>query len=134
MPDQDQTRDLPASVAAIARVIGRDLALALAGSCRNGRVYVPRNIHGQHRIASVIGPEQAHRLAQAFGGEILYLAKCNEMKIKFRNAAIRRWHAEGRTRRELADLAGLTERMIDLILVEKSPPMDETEGSRKVPR
>jgi hypothetical protein len=116
--------DLPASVAQLARVIGRDQALALAGSCQNGRIYVPRSPGPNHRLTQLIGQEAAGKIARQWGGEIIYMAKCHEVKIKFRNSAIRRWAAEGRTRRELADLAGLTERQIDNILHEKSSPMD----------
>lgn len=116
--------DLPSSVAKIAKIIGRELALALAGNCKNGRLYIPRSIGRNHWIAKLIGIQPAERLAKHRGGEILYLATCHELKIKFRNQAIHRWAAEGHTRRELADLTGLTERQVINILAEKSEPID----------
>ena len=116
----------------MARLIGRDKALMIAGACANGRIYVPKTINAGHRIAQLIGVDAARKLAHQWGGEIIYLAKCHEVKCRFRNEAIRRWHNEGRTRRELADLAGLTERQIDNILAEKSGPMDTPGKHAKV--
>jgi hypothetical protein len=124
--------ELPSSVARLARIIGHDAALALAGACKNRRLYVPRSIGSDHWLFRVIGADAARTLANAWGGEILYLAKCHQLKIKFRNEAIHRWHAEGKTVAELATLTSLTERMISIILAEKNPPMDGAAATAKV--
>lgn len=135
MSQPDPIADLPASVREMAKIIGRDKALLIAGSCQNGRLYVPRNLHADHRLARLIGLPWARKLSDCWGGEIIYLAKCHELKCRYRNEAIRRWSSEGKTRRELADLAGLTERQIDNILNEmKSPPMDGSKPPGKVPK
>lgn len=123
--------DLPPTVERLARIVGQDNALTLAGACRNGRLYVPHRIAPDHWISKTIGAESAVKVAREYGGEIIYLAKCHAIKVRFRNEAIHRLYGEGKSLRDLADLTGLTERMVRNVLAEKFSPMDERKHDGK---
>lgn len=59
---------LPAALAQIAEIAGREAALRLAFEYGGSRVYVPRKA-GNSEIAKIIGPEAAAALSGHFGGE-----------------------------------------------------------------
>ena len=126
------TSELPATVARIARLIGREHALRLAGACSTGRLYVPHEPTDRHWISRVVGVDAAREVADAYGGEIIYLAKCRRLGIDHRNRTIRAMHGQGATVAELAEAMGLTVRMVRIVLGGKSQPMDGPAARAKV--
>lgn len=85
------TEALPDSVAMIAEVIGTDAALTLVRdwprstkerTMPNGRaaMYVPGTMTEDHAIAKIIGYDNAVKLSARFGHEMLFLAKCDNLR------------------------------------------------------
>lgn len=116
--------DLPESVRAIAAVIGRRRALELVGAIcvprqkgkgreRRACLYVPHveRVKGS-RLEEIAGHDDAVKLAEAFGGEILWLAPAHGVYLRFRNAAIRRMLAQGVRLMDVAFLFAMTDRQI----------------------
>lgn len=116
-PANDPHADLPPSVAEIADVLGRAKALTLAGAC-GGVLYVPQRLTPDHKIVRIVGQEAGDKLVQVYGGCVVYLATCAKLRAGWRNDAIRKWAAQGVTRRALAELTGLTERQVLNVLRE----------------
>ncbi|MFE8346318.1 MAG: hypothetical protein ABGU97_00600 [Xylella fastidiosa subsp. multiplex] len=89
---------LPASVQELADVIGRKQALTLIGQLprtypkgrRSGKVilYVPKALSPHHRLVSILGWEDAQKLVDIFGGEILQPANCNYIARHARDCAV----------------------------------------------
>ncbi|EGO80860.1 hypothetical protein, partial [Xylella fastidiosa] len=89
---------LPASVQELADVIGRKQALTLIGQLprtypkgrRSGKVilYVPKALSPHHRLVSILGWEDAQKLVDVFGGEILQPANCNYIARHARDCAV----------------------------------------------
>ena len=124
-PKRHDLEGLPQSVREIAEVIGRYEALFLIGklpTCVSGAagkkaskviLYVPAKLQPDHRLAGILGQEKAAALVQAFGGEILYPANCEDIYRRFRDASIRRVLAEeGATTAEAAELFGVSVRHV----------------------
>ncbi|MBF0340713.1 MAG: helix-turn-helix domain-containing protein [Magnetococcales bacterium] len=80
------------------------------------RVFIPKNMKAQHRLANLLGIEQARKLSLNFGGETLTVARAAELQRKVRNREIIRRYNEGANVRELARENNLTERQIYAIL------------------
>lgn len=109
--------DLPGSVQQIADVIGSDKALLLVGKlprcyradprypskpatakrkasagAMNSQavMYVPKvcNLTTDHNLVQILGWIDAEKLCKAFGGEIMYPAKCANIARKFLNDSI----------------------------------------------
>ncbi|MFN3883252.1 MAG: hypothetical protein ACK4Q4_00660 [Rhodocyclaceae bacterium] len=59
---------LPAALAQIAEIAGREAALRLAFRYGGSRVYIPRQFEGSE-IVQIVGAEAAKALAGHFGGE-----------------------------------------------------------------
>lgn len=124
-PKRHDLEGLPQSVREIAEVIGRHEALFLIGklpTCVSGAdgkkaskviLYVPAKLKPKHRLAGIIGQEKAAALVQAFGGEILYPANCEDIYRRFRDASIRRMAtADGMSPVEIAELFGMSVRQV----------------------
>lgn len=118
---------LPKSVQEIADVIGRERALYLIGqlpTCeiidsrtggRGGRrpmLYVPttRRLTPDHTLVRILGWNDAERLCNVFGGEILQPASCADIYRRFRDAEIIRMVREGMTVPQAAEVVGITDR------------------------
>lgn len=67
MTDQNKTQ-LPAQLAQIAEIAGREAALRLAFEYGGSRVYIPKK-HDGSEIARLVGAEAAAKLAGHYGGE-----------------------------------------------------------------
>jgi hypothetical protein len=119
-------RTLPASLRPIAAVIGLPRALLLAtswpsyqaGGGKRVSVYVPAGmLDRDHRLVQLLGSTAAQRLAKAFPGEILQLpAIGGRLGLAARRAAILEDHQRGIPVREIARLAGITERSVRRIV------------------
>jgi hypothetical protein len=123
---------IPKSVQEIADVIGLERALLLVDRCptiekrdrrypgRTRRVpmlYVPKNMRWAGHLVEVLGWEDAERMAEHFGGEILWPASCTRLRNAARNRAIVRIaHEKKLSRSEIADIFGVTERTVRYVL------------------
>lgn len=108
--------DLPGSLEEIAGVIGREGALKLVHACGGTRVFVPRTMRVQHKLATLLGFEQARRLSLHFGGETLTVVRAANLLRRTRNREIVRRYDSGDGVRQLARDNALTERQIYAIL------------------
>lgn len=122
---------LPRSAQEIADVIGRDATLRLIGKLprclmRDKRypaatvqrvmLYVPASLPADHQLVRMIGYPAAKRLSDAFGGEILYPAACNEVYRAWRDKEIFRMAEEGLSAVQIADVVGLTDSRVYAML------------------
>lgn len=72
-----ETVPLPPTAQAVADVVGRDHALALASSVKCRTLYVPKSMPSGHWIRSVVGDDAAEALAAEYPGFSLRLASCS---------------------------------------------------------
>ena len=119
---------LPAIMRDVAAVIGRRQAFALSGAVcprktpdrrgvtrgRAGCVYVPRTLRDgrSERLIEILGRDDAQRMVDAFGGEILHFPPCYRFMQWHRDAAIRRMAAEGSPLWVVAWMFDMTERNV----------------------
>ncbi|MEO5334125.1 MAG: hypothetical protein H7839_19100 [Magnetococcus sp. YQC-5] len=111
-----QQADLPDSLEEIADVIGREGAVKLVNECGGTRIFVPRKMRVQHKLATLLGFEQARRLSLHFGGETLTVVRAAHLQRRTRNREIVRRYDSGVGVRQLAREHTLTERQIYTIL------------------
>lgn len=119
---------LPASVQEIADVIGRERALFLVGqlpryyrrdtrwpSAKTGELilYVPKRMTDSHKLAALLGWQDAQKLVRAFGGEILKPASCAEIYRPFRDAGAVAMVAAGESVAVVAALMGVCRKHIE---------------------
>lgn len=118
---------LPRSVQEIADVIGIERALFLIGRLprcysRDARypgaksahviMYVPKTMKPTHELVRILGWNDAVKLAQAFGGEILQPASCVCLYREFRDTNILRLVREGTPPAMVAQWFGVSERHV----------------------
>ena len=120
---------LPASVQEIADVIGRERALYLIGQlprCYAGKeghkssrviLYVPtaKRIPADHYLVRILGWQDAMKMCQAFGGEILQPANCSEIYRRHRDKTIMAMLQAGAKASAVAAVMGVTERQVRMI-------------------
>lgn len=127
---------LPRSVQQIADVIGDEQALFLVGQMPRFRnaskgggaqptIYVPTTarLDPKHELVRILGWVDAVKLSEEFGGEILQPANCNEIYRAFRDRSIARMHAEGMKPAAIAELMGVSDRLVRNLVREK-PQVD----------
>lgn len=115
-PQNEQHRALPESLAEVQEVIGLPATMKLVEAYGGTRVYVPKRLGVQHKLANLLGVEQARRLSHYFGGESLTVARAAQALRSERNKAIVRRFDAGETVRSLAQEHHMTERNIYTIL------------------
>ena len=132
---------LPASVQEIADVIGRERALYLIGQlprCYAGKeghkssrviLYVPtaKRIPADHYLVRILGWQDAMKMCQAFGGEILQPANCSEIYRRYRNAEIARMAGEGMSAKDIADVFQVNVQYVREILRGMKNPQEEVQ-------
>lgn len=125
---------LPASVQEIANVIGSERALYLIGQLPRSYqtrkaskstswhviLYVPKSVRPDHPLVTLLGWQDANRLVEAFGGEILNPASCADVYRKFRDASIIRMAGEGMKAAAIAELMDVSDRHVRNLLREKA--------------
>ncbi|MBF0454081.1 MAG: hypothetical protein HQL72_04590 [Magnetococcales bacterium] len=111
-----QESDLPASLVEIKEVVGLEGAIKLLDLCGGTRLFIPRNLKAQHRLANLLGLEAAQKMSAYFGGETLTIVRASRAKKKVRNRTIILRYGEGERVPELARAFKLTERQIYSIL------------------
>jgi hypothetical protein len=131
---------LPNSVQEIAEVIGRERALFLVGQlprcyARDPRwpgaksehviLYVPTvaRLKPDHELVRILGWNDAVKLAQAFGGEILKPGNCSGIYRDFRDQNIIRIVREGTPVVMVASWFGVTDRHVRKLMQEN--PQEE---------
>jgi hypothetical protein len=128
---------LPGSVQDVAEIIGEEKALELVSKARrsyppsrvgNGtqgkvyetvQVYVPCNISPNHELVQQIGWEAASKLSRHFGGEILKLGNCADLRRQHRNDAIKRMARSGVPEALLAEWFKVSPRTVANVLSER---------------
>lgn len=139
---------LPESVKELADVIGTERALYLVGQLprcyvRDKRrpnatathviLYVPKRLPPDHELVRILGWNDARRLADAFGGEILQPASCAEIYRRFRDDTILRMVREGMKPAAVAALLEVSERHVRNLVREK-PQQDFAAANDNNPR
>lgn len=129
---------LPGSVQEIADVIGTERALYLVGQlprcyAKDPRfpnakathviLYVPKRLPPDHELVRILGWQDAKRLVDAFGGEILQPASCADVYRQFRDRSALRMVAEGMKPAAVASLLEVSERHVRNLLRE-NPQQD----------
>lgn len=136
---------LPYSVQEIAEVIGRDAALYLIGKlprCRpdDGKagdrviLYVPKSLKPDHPLIAILGHERAQMLVEGFGGETLCPPTCQSIVRRFRDAEIRRLANDNVGPADIADMMGMTARMIRNITRKDTPVRVADNDNQEIPQ
>ena len=107
---------LPESLTEVVEVIGLASTIELIKSYGGTRVFIPKNMKTQHKLANLLGLEQARRLSHYFGGESLSIARAASSIRSERNKTIVRRYDAGEGVGSLAIEFQLTERQIYTIL------------------
>lgn len=122
-------RDLPGSVISLARIIGVDRALRIAGLEKRA-VYVPTRVRPGHWLVELIGEPATKALVRNCGGLYLYVGKCRDLRKRWRDDQIEAWGREGVPTIEIARRLGLTARAVRYVLAErKSRPVESMTAS-----
>ncbi|HAT50553.1 MAG: hypothetical protein HQL07_17895 [Nitrospirae bacterium] len=112
----------PESLKEIRDVIGLDSTLKLVTSCGGTRVFIPKHISAQHRLANLLGMKAARRLSRYFGGESVTVVRGAPALRALRNKEIIAQYDQGVRVADLARAFALTERRIYSILSGTNKP------------
>ncbi|MBF0215062.1 MAG: hypothetical protein HQM00_16120 [Magnetococcales bacterium] len=107
---------MPNSMCEIAEIIGKEGAITLIQEYGGTRIFVPRKLRVQNKLATLLGIEQALKLSQHFGGETLNIVRGADMLRQKRNREIIQLYDSGKRVPDLARAYNLTERRIYDIL------------------
>ena len=108
---------LPPSIENLGVVLPQAAVDKLIAVFGGQRMYVPKKVTVQHRLADLLGLEQARRLSRHFGGDSMHVAKAAVSRRKNRNMEIIRRYDAGETDvRELAQAFDLTTRQVISVL------------------
>lgn len=111
---------LPESLVEVRDVIGMDNALKLVTNCGGTRIFVPKRITAQHRLANLLGLKAARELSRHFGGESISVVRGAQALRVLRDKEILTRYSKGARVAELARYFSLTERRIYTILSGKT--------------
>ena len=110
---------LPDSVQEIAEVVGREKAVRLVEGTRpSGKrrwrrsLYVPAEMPEGHRIATLIGFEDAARLSFSHGNCILELPACHALRKAYLADYVMRLHDQGAEEAEIAREIGVEKKTV----------------------
>lgn len=130
--------ELPHCVQEIADVIGRERALYLIGKLPRVRIeskqwsksilYVPKRLTFDHILTKILGWNDATKLVNVFGGEILHPGNCDYIYRNFLRESIRKMAADGMTPKQLSELFNLSDRTIKRCTNDK--PQQEKSGKK----
>ncbi|MBF0448444.1 MAG: hypothetical protein HQL67_09610 [Magnetococcales bacterium] len=116
MDPQFKESDLPGSLVEIKEVVGLQGALTLLNRCGGTRLFIPRRLKAQHKLADLLGLEAARLMSAYFGGETLTIVRGSRAKKLARNRSLIRRYNGGERVAELAVAFELTERQVYTIL------------------
>jgi hypothetical protein len=118
-----QTVPLPESMEEIAEVIGRGNAVRLVEGTRAGgkrrwrrSLYVPSEMTEEHRIASMVGFEDATRLSFSHGNCIVELPSCHGLRKAYLADHAMRLNDGGATAAEIAQELGVEQKTVVALL------------------
>lgn len=133
--------ELPRTVQEIADVIGRERALFLIGQLPKLWVqsqqyhkvilYVPKRLKPSDPLVKILGWNEASKMVQHFGGEMLHPANCEYIYRHFIHRSIKRMHSDGMDAKAIAELLDVSERTVKRHCTDKphkdtSPANDNT--------
>lgn len=114
--------ELPRNVQEIASVIGRERALFLISQLPRTRVeskqwsavflYVPKQLKPDDRLVRILGWNNASKLTNHFGGELIQLSSCDYIYKNFLHRSMARMFADGMKVKDIAQLLGVSERTV----------------------
>jgi hypothetical protein len=107
---------LPPSMVEIKEVVGWQGVATLLHRCGGTRLFIPRRLKAQHKLATLLGFEAAQKMSAYFGGETLTIVRGSRAKKAIRNRRIVHRYGEGERVSVLALAFELTERQIYTIL------------------
>ena len=110
------TQHQPQSTQELALILDPAALTTLIENRGGTRVFIPKRMNTQHRLADLLGIDQARKLSSHFGGETLGIARGVAAKRAVRNQIIIQRYGEGERVPDLAMEFGLTERMVYTIL------------------
>ncbi|MBF0147228.1 MAG: hypothetical protein HQL84_13825 [Magnetococcales bacterium] len=108
----------PESLKEIRDAIGLDNTLKLVTNCGGTRIFIPKRISAQHRLANLLGLKAARQLSRRFGGESLSVVRGAPALRALRNKEIIDQYNKGARVADLARSHALTERRIYTILAD----------------
>jgi hypothetical protein len=111
-----ESGQLPASMVEIKEVVGLQGAIKLLSSYGGTRLFIPRRLKAQHKLANLLGLEAARKMSAYFGGETLTIVRGSQAKKAIRNREIIHRYDQGEKVPMLALAFELTERQIYTIL------------------
>ena len=107
---------LPDSLVEMVEAIGMEDTLRIVKEFGGTRLFVPKRVTFQHKLADFLGIEQARRLSHYFAGENLSIPRMAMAIRAKRNREIVRRYDAGDSARLLARAYKMTERRIRTIL------------------
>ena len=110
------TPDFPESMTEMVESLGLSTVMQIVKEHGGTRLFIPKNMNAQHRLANLLGIEQARLLSSHFGGESLNIPRMAGAKRANRNQEIIRRYDAGDSVRVLAREFELTDRQIYNIL------------------
>ena len=106
---------LPPSLRQIAEFCGDEVMWDIWRHYAGGHLSVPKTVTADHHLAQTLGPANAFKFCQAFGGELMNIPKAEAAKRAVRNAFIKADKAVGLDNFTLCRKYNLTERQISTI-------------------
>lgn len=114
--------ELPRCIQEIAGVIGRERALYLIGQLPRIRIeskqwskailYVPKRLKVDDTLVRILGWNDATKMVNTFGGEMLHPGNCDYVYRAFLHRSINRMFTEGMSVKAIAELLELSERTV----------------------
>ncbi|QOE32792.1 Mor-like transcription factor [Achromobacter phage Mano] len=90
-------------------------------------LYVPKTLKPDHQLVRILGWQDAHRLVQHFGGEILQPGNCRDVYRPWRDSSIMRLVEQGVPSKVAAEWFGVSDRHIKNLLREN--PQEEPKAA-----
>ncbi|MBF0162592.1 MAG: hypothetical protein HQL88_09920 [Magnetococcales bacterium] len=108
--------ELPRSLVEMVETIGMEDTMRIVKEFGGTRIFVPKRVAAQHKLADFLGLEQARRLSRHYGGENVSIPRMTMATLAKRNREIIRRYDAGDSASLLARVYKMTERRIRAIL------------------
>ena len=108
--------EFPESLTEIKDIIGYQGAMTILSKYSGIRLFIPKNMKSDHKLAKLLGLEQANLMSRHFGGETISIVRAVRAKRAVRNKEIIRRYDAGEKVPDIAQDVELTERQIYVIL------------------
>ena len=118
---------LPASLQAIADIVGVPAALKVAERWGGTRLYIPEQPAEDHDLSILIGIEAARALGEAYAGERIEIPKADCWGRALKHQLILDARANGQSQAQVARAHGYTERHVRNI--ERGLEEDDNQGA-----